>query len=200
VSTSRRFTDTRDIGEGTVVRLLERVILQDAEIQGLGDDLFRQVDERGRRKVLVSFEGVVGSGTAFLGKVITLHRKLQAVGGRMLLCGLNTKLAEVFQITKLDRILSVIDRPGLTTTADVAAEVFGPPAPAPFLPEWRTDTAVLLAKRIRDGAEYTTMPILADALQDAGCDSDDILGHLRGPGTHVRECWALDLILGPVAK
>jgi hypothetical protein len=43
------------------------------------------------------------------------------------------------------------------------------------------------------------MPILADALQDAGCDSDDVLNHLRDTtATHVRGCWALDLVMGKV--
>jgi hypothetical protein len=44
--------------------------------------------------------------------------------------------------------------------------------------------------------EFGAMPILADALQDAGCDSDDILNHCRGPGPHVRGCWVVDLVLG----
>ena len=39
-------------------------------------------------------------------------------------------------------------------------------------------------------------PILADALEDAGCDDADILDHLRGTGPHVRGCWAVDLVLG----
>jgi hypothetical protein len=38
--------------------------------------------------------------------------------------------------------------------------------------------------------------ILADALQDAGCDNDRILDHCRGPGPHVRGCWVVDLVLG----
>ncbi|WP_439621489.1 hypothetical protein [Gemmata sp.] len=38
-------------------------------------------------------------------------------------------------------------------------------------------------------------PILADALQDSGCESDDILGHCRVPGPHVRGCWVVDLVL-----
>jgi hypothetical protein len=40
------------------------------------------------------------------------------------------------------------------------------------------------------------MPILADALEDAGCDNADILQHCRGAGEHVRGCWVVDLVLG----
>jgi hypothetical protein len=40
------------------------------------------------------------------------------------------------------------------------------------------------------------LAVLADALEDAGCRDADILGHLRGPGLHVRGCWPLDLVLG----
>jgi anti-anti-sigma factor len=167
-------------------------------IQTIGEHFFCLVDELGRRILLVSFEGVEFASTALLGKLITLHRKLQAVGGRLTICGLNKDLSEIFRITKLDRILTIFTHPDLTTTGAVAAELFGPPEPVPFAPDWKTDTVLLLAKRIRDGAEYTTMPILADALQDAGCESAAVLDHLRGPGPHVRECWVLDLILGPV--
>jgi hypothetical protein len=54
-----------------------------------------------------------------------------------------------------------------------------------------------LAHQMYDGRDFSAMPILADALQDAGCDCEDILNHLRDPNaTHVRGCWALDLILG----
>ena len=50
-----------------------------------------------------------------------------------------------------------------------------------------------LLRRVR---EFSAMPILADAIQDAGCDSDDILSHCRGEGPHVRGCWVVDLVLG----
>jgi hypothetical protein len=63
-------------------------------------------------------------------------------------------------------------------------------------PAWRTSTAVTLAVHIYETRDFSVMPILADALQDAGCDSDDILGHCRGPGPHVRGCWVVDLVLG----
>jgi hypothetical protein len=79
---------------------------------------------------------------------------------------------------------SVID--DIFTAADTIA----------FGPTWRTDTVVMLARTMYESCDFTAMPILADALQDASCDSDDILGHCRGPGPHVRGCWVVDLILG----
>ena len=54
-----------------------------------------------------------------------------------------------------------------------------PLPPGRVLPRWRTDTAVLLAKQMYESREFSAMPILADALQDAGCDNDDMLNHCR---------------------
>jgi hypothetical protein len=76
-------------------------------------------------------------------------------------------------------------------------DIFGNPfRPVVFDPEWRTSTAMPLAKQMYESRDFSTMPILADALQDAGCDNDDILNHCRQPGEHVRGCWVVDLLLG----
>jgi hypothetical protein len=61
---------------------------------------------------------------------------------------------------------------------------------------WNHGTVLALARRIYDDRAFDTMPILGDALEDAGCTDMAILEHLRGPGPHARGCWALDLILG----
>ena len=66
-----------------------------------------------------------------------------------------------------------------------------------FATEWRTDTVVLLARTMYEAREFSAMPILADALQDAGCDHDDVLNHCRDIyRVHVRGCWVVDLVLG----
>jgi hypothetical protein len=79
--------------------------------------------------------------------------------------------------------------------AALLREVAGNPfRPATFAPQWRTDTAVALAEQMYDSRDFSAMPILADALQEAGCESVDILGHCRGPGPHVRGCWVVDLV------
>jgi hypothetical protein len=62
-------------------------------------------------------------------------------------------------------------------------------------PAWLTATVVGVALSIRAGA-FDRLPILADALEDAGCTNADILNHCRQPGEHVRGCWAVDLVLG----
>jgi hypothetical protein len=64
-----------------------------------------------------------------------------------------------------------------------------------FEPAWRTDTVTALAHQMYESRDFSAMPILADALQDAGCDNPDLLAHCRDQAEHVRGCWALDLIL-----
>ncbi|VTT98782.1 Uncharacterized protein OS=Sorangium cellulosum (strain So ce56) GN=sce5710 PE=4 SV=1 [Gemmataceae bacterium] len=65
-----------------------------------------------------------------------------------------------------------------------------------LLPEWHTADAVGLASTCYETKDWSIMPVLADALQDAGCENDDVLGHCRGPGPHVRGDWVLDSLLG----
>jgi hypothetical protein len=76
-------------------------------------------------------------------------------------------------------------------------EVFGNPFhPVAADPSWRTSTVVSLAEGIYADRAFDRLPILADALQDAGCENPDVLGHCRGPGPHARGCWVVDLLLG----
>jgi len=76
-------------------------------------------------------------------------------------------------------------------------DIFGNPFhPLSFNPSWQTTTVQQLADAIYQEKAFDRLPILADALEDAGCDSTDLLNHLRQPGEHVRGCWALDLVLG----
>jgi hypothetical protein len=83
----------------------------------------------------------------------------------------------------------------------VLRDIFGNPfQPSPRIdPAWlvRNDGTVRkLADAIYEGRVFDRLPILADALEEAGCNDAELLGHLRGPGPHVKGCWALDLLLG----
>jgi hypothetical protein len=86
-----------------------------------------------------------------------------------------------------------------TALAQLLRDIFNPFRRGPVNPAWLrwNDGAVpRLAQAIYEGRAFDRLPILADALEDAGCTDADLLSHLRGPGPHVRGCWALDLILG----
>jgi hypothetical protein len=80
-------------------------------------------------------------------------------------------------------------------------DIFGNPLrPAPVIdPRWLAwnDGAVgRLARSLYDGKKFTRLGELADLLKEAGCKDAQLLRHLRGPGPHVRGCWALDAVLG----
>jgi hypothetical protein len=85
----------------------------------------------------------------------------------------------------------------LAIHANCLRDICGNPfRPVTLDPSWRTSTVVALAQAIYQENAFDQMPILADALQDADCDNEDILNHCRQPGEHCRGCWVLDLTLG----
>ena len=75
--------------------------------------------------------------------------------------------------------------------------IFGNPFhPVTVDSAWRTSSVLSLAQTIYDDRAFDRMPILGDALEEVGCANQEILGHCRGPGPHVRGCWVVDLLLG----
>jgi hypothetical protein len=82
--------------------------------------------------------------------------------------------------------------------AELVRDIFPPPGHAPALhSDWRTSTVVALARQMDDTGDFSAVPILADALQDAGCDNDAMLDRCRAAsGVHCRGNWVVDLVLG----
>ncbi|MBA4192542.1 MAG: hypothetical protein C0467_31630 [Planctomycetaceae bacterium] len=82
--------------------------------------------------------------------------------------------------------------------AVILRDIFGNPfRPVTIDPSWLTSDVVALATGMYESRDFSAMSILADALQDAGCDNDDVLNHCRDEKqVHVRGCWVVDLVLG----
>jgi hypothetical protein len=91
--------------------------------------------------------------------------------------------------------------PEARAQADLLRDLFGNPFRRPRVKrtwlKWDGGTVVRVARAAYDGRAFDRLPVLADALDEAGCTDDAILGHCRGGGgAHVRGCWAVDLLLG----
>lgn len=61
---------------------------------------------------------------------------------------------------------------------------------------WLTPTVTALTQEMYESRDFARIPVLADALQEAGCEDEDILLHCQGLGPHTRGCWVLDRLLG----
>ncbi len=87
-----------------------------------------------------------------------------------------------------------------TTQADLLRCIIGDPfrsiTPSPSWLAWNDGTVHKLAQVIYDDRAFDRLPLLADALEDAGCTDAAILSHCREQGEHVRGCWVVDLLLG----
>ncbi len=80
--------------------------------------------------------------------------------------------------------------------ADLIRDLFGNPFRSVSVDSgWLTPGVIELARTIYDGRNFERLPVLADALEEAGCHDPDILAHCRRLGDHARGCWAVDLLL-----
>ncbi len=82
--------------------------------------------------------------------------------------------------------------PERSAQAHLIRDIFNPFHTVTLDPCWLNFTVTALAQRMYDTRDFSAMPILADALQDANCDNPQILEHCRGPHVHVRGCWVID--------
>jgi hypothetical protein len=97
-----------------------------------------------------------------------------------------------------DEAFQAATRAALAEGAVILRDIVGNPfrVPPPIEPRWLTPQVVGLAEGIHAGGDFVALAALAGALGEAGCTDASLLGHLRGPGPHVRGCHVLDLILG----
>lgn len=105
----QRRLELSDVGDVTVVRFVDRKILDETNIQELGVELFRLVEDDHRQKLLLNFSSVEFLSSAALGKLITLDKKVKAHGGKLKLSNIRPEIYEVFAITKLNKLFDIKD-------------------------------------------------------------------------------------------
>jgi len=79
---------------------------------------------------------------------------------------------------------------------ELLRDVFPNPfRPVNFLPEWLDRNVTGIARGMYASRDFSPMPLLADALQDAGCSNEHVVNHCRSPGPHIRGCWVIEGLL-----
>ena len=104
---SNRRLDIDEANDVTVARFTDKKILDESNIQIIGNQLFSLVDEDHRQKIVLDFTNVEYLSSAALGKLITMDKKVKASGGKLRLCSIRSDILEVFKITRLDKLFTI---------------------------------------------------------------------------------------------
>lgn len=98
-----------EVGQATVVNFVDKKILDETNIQLIGQQLFDLVEQDRRDKIVLDFSEVEYLSSAALGKLITLDKKVKGVKGKLRLCSIRPEIYEVFAITKLNKLFKIYD-------------------------------------------------------------------------------------------
>jgi len=104
-----RRLDVNEVGDVTVVRFRDHKIVEDLNIQELGQEMFQLAESEKRGKLVLNFSAVEFLSSAALGKLITLDKKVKAHGGLLKFSNIRPEIYEVFAITKLNRLFDIKD-------------------------------------------------------------------------------------------
>lgn len=102
-----RRLQVNDVGDVTVVRFVDRKILDVTNIHELGRELFQLVEEQQRKKLLLNFSSVEFLSSETLGELIKLEKKVKQHAGRLVLSNIKPEIYEVFAITRLNKLFDI---------------------------------------------------------------------------------------------
>jgi anti-sigma B factor antagonist len=109
MATGQRRLDIEEINDVTIARFIDKKILDEGNIQIIGNQLFGMIDTDGRRKIVLDFTNVEYLSSAALGQLITLEKKVKAAKGKLRLCNIRPDIYEVFVITRLNKLFDIRD-------------------------------------------------------------------------------------------
>ena len=107
MTAGNRRLDLEEVNDVTIARFTDKKILDESNIQIIGNQLFSLVDDDHRQKIVLDFTNVEYLSSAALGKLITMDKKVKAAGGKLRLCSIRSDILEVFKITRLDKLFQI---------------------------------------------------------------------------------------------
>ncbi len=108
-SSGTRRIDIDEIGDVTIATFIDKKILDESNIQVIGNQLFGLVDQDARQKIILDFTNVEYLSSAALGKLITMDKKVKGARGKLRLCSIRPEIYEVFAITKLNKLFNIYE-------------------------------------------------------------------------------------------
>ncbi len=109
MGSSTQRLDIEDVGDVSIAKFIDKKILDENNIQIIGNQLFALVDEDARTKIILDFSNVEYLSSAALGKLITMEKKVKAAKGNLRLACIRPEIYEVFAITKLNRLFKIYE-------------------------------------------------------------------------------------------
>ena len=100
---------TTDSGQVTVVTFNDSKIIDEAEIQEFGQELYDLVERDGRKKIVLNFGHVEFLSSAALGKLIGFDKRVKQHDAHLILTNIRPEIYEVFAITKLTKLFTIKD-------------------------------------------------------------------------------------------
>ena len=94
-------------GDVTQIEFLDRNILDEANIQAIGDEIGQLIDDAGTPRLLISFSNVDHLSSAALGTLITINKRVNDKSGMLRLADIDPQIYEVFAITRLDKLFQI---------------------------------------------------------------------------------------------
>ena len=104
---SRPLIEASDVGDVTIVRFIDRSILDMMVIDEIGAKLYELVNDFNRIQILISFKGVDFVSSWMIGKLTALNGTLKGRKGKLILCDVKKSLLEIFELTGLNRIIPI---------------------------------------------------------------------------------------------
>lgn len=109
MSAGHRRLDIEEVDGVTIATFVDKKILDEGNIQIIGNQLFSLVEDEGRDKIVLDFANVEYLSSAALGKLITMDKKVKSAKGKLRLCSVRPDIYEVFAITKLNKLFDMRD-------------------------------------------------------------------------------------------
>jgi stage II sporulation protein AA (anti-sigma F factor antagonist) len=101
--------EVEQVGEVTLVKLTEPKILEERTTEEIGNQLLGLVEELGHRNLVLNFDRVERLTSVMLGKVVMLHHKAEEAGGQLMLCNIQPRVYEIFELLRLPHVLNICD-------------------------------------------------------------------------------------------